>query len=122
EKSDDEAKQDRKQEREEKRPRGFLDMPPERRRGHELRQIAERRERRGHRLGAGEFEQQLPNGKQHSDQDHPVHGAAPGFRGHPRLRRCIRICSQWDSAALTAIETTRINRISGYMILLSKLL
>ncbi len=63
EETDDKAEQHRKQKREEKGARSFLDVSPERRGRQQVGEIAEGLDRRGHGLAAGEFEQELPRGE-----------------------------------------------------------
>src|SRR5579862_4296031 len=120
--TDGDAKYESPRSRKEKGAPGLFEMPPERFGCQEVRKVEEGRKRRRDRLDTSELEQDLPCHEQACDQDHAIGGGKPGFRGHDRLRLRMRTCSQRDSAELIAIEAASTRRISGYMILLSKLL
>jgi len=107
--------------RDEKGVAGLDEMAPERVRWSEAAQVAEGFERRRHRLRPRSHTE-LPGESTAARQDQTIDGGGPGLCGHDRLRRCISTFSHRDNMALTVIEMTRINKISGYIVLLSKLL
>ena len=112
---------DRERERHSERLAGLRGMNPERVLPDELHAIAERFRRRTHRDIARDKIERLP-GDEHKDAERDKIDCARKSPGHRSPRFCINRFSHCASPVLSAIETSRINRISGYIVALSKLL
>src|SRR5215468_6512993 len=97
-------------------------MRPERVRRDQPGRELKRLQRRSHGDVADEPVEALPGEQQPGDEHQRVACRAQRRRTHASPRRLSKTFSQRDSAPLTAIDRSRINRISGYMVALSKLL